>query len=311
VLGLAAAMGRTLVLPPEKEMYLLRTSKGKHGKQRDTFSFNHFFHMDAIHNEHTGLDIISMETFLLQEAMTGHMRNTQTGAVSFPPRNLTQWDGLPEIFQWLRDVSHVDIWVPEECMAVFPASRDPSDMADLRALEATIQRSPPKFEDYIGHPVPIDGTPMERMKENWADRSKLCIYDERMQEATFVHFPVDSQLQARLLVHFYAFLFFQDWKQDLWMKRYVDCSSYSVCVSDSSLLAHSFTSYFVVATDLSVTMLGILTRYNVRRLEWWRRFANTPARTIQSTIRTACLMRFTFGEATFSMCRRGSMQTSF
>jgi hypothetical protein len=24
-----------------------------------------------------------------------------------------------------------------------------------------------------------------------------------------------------MLVHFYAFLFFEDWREDLWMKRYV------------------------------------------------------------------------------------------
>lgn len=227
VLAMAAAMGRILVLPPEKEMYLLRNKAGKHGKQRDTFSFNHFFPMDAIHQEHVGLDILSMQQFLEREALTGRMVDPTTGKVSFPPRNITNWDGrsdMDDLFQWLRAVSHMDIWVPEDCLAVFPASRDPKDMALLRDMEASLLQpgNPrPKFEDYIGHPVPVDATPMERMRENWAERTKLCIYDEVMQEAPFVHFPVDHALQARLLVHFYAFLFFQNWKQDLWMKRYV------------------------------------------------------------------------------------------
>lgn len=42
--------------------------------------------------------------------------------------------------------------------------------------------------------------------------------------SSFFHFPsvpTDEKMDARLLVHFYAFLFFQDWKQDLWMKRFV------------------------------------------------------------------------------------------
>jgi hypothetical protein len=30
-----------------------------------------------------------------------------------------------------------------------------------------------------------------------------------------------QETSSRLLVHFYAFLFFQDWKQDLWMKRFI------------------------------------------------------------------------------------------
>jgi len=33
--------------------------------------------------------------------------------------------------------------------------------------------------------------------------------------------PTDPTLDARLLVHFYAFLFFQSWQQDLWMKRFI------------------------------------------------------------------------------------------
>jgi len=49
-----------------------------------------------------------------------------------------------------------------------------------------------------------------------------------MQEAPLIHFGVDYKEDgdtvergARLLIHFYAFLFFEDWKQELWMKRFV------------------------------------------------------------------------------------------
>jgi GDP-fucose protein O-fucosyltransferase len=223
VLAMAAAMGRTLVLPPEKEMYLLRTSSGKHGAQKNTFSFHDFFPMDAIHHEHIGLDIITMETFLQTEAMTGHMMDIATKRVSFPPANRTAWDGhdnIDQLFAWLRTVSLVDIWDPNKCLAVFPASRSAQDMRQLRDMEATVVQNPPKWQDYVGKPVPIDAPPLERLRENWAERKKLCLYDESMQEAKFVHFPVDHAVDARLLVHFYAFLFFQNWKQDLWMKRY-------------------------------------------------------------------------------------------
>jgi GDP-fucose protein O-fucosyltransferase len=226
VLAMAVAMGRTLVLPPEAGMYLLKTSK--HHKlgteQRDTFSFNHFFPMDAIHNEFVGLDIIPMHEYLQKIAMNGRMVHKDTGVVSFPPFNRTQWDGRNDIqllFEWLRSVSHVKIWVPEECLAVFPTSHDAKNIQELLSMEQTILNDKPMFDTYIDQPVPIDATPIERMKENWAGRKSICIYDAEMQNSAFLHFPVDHKVDARLLVHFYAFLFFQNWKQDLWMKRYV------------------------------------------------------------------------------------------
>jgi len=224
VLGLAFAMGRTLVLPPEKEMYLLQKSTGKHGKQKNTFSFNHFFHMESIHNEHPGLDIITMDEFLTREAMRGNIKSIKTGKVTYPPDNIVNWDGRSDInrlFLWLREAEMTVFWNPEECVATFPASTDPNDIQKLKQMEQTVLQNAPKFEDYVGKPVPIDATPLERLQENWADRKKLCLYDETLQAAPFVHFPVDHTLNARLLVHFYAFYFFQDWKQDLWMKRFI------------------------------------------------------------------------------------------
>jgi GDP-fucose protein O-fucosyltransferase len=226
VLAMAAAMGRTLVLPPEAGMYLL--GKQKHEKsgtaQQNTFSFNDFFPMEKIHNEFHGLNIISMHEYLTKVAMTGQMISIESGKVSFPPHNRTQWDGrsdISELNQWLRKVSYMKIVTPEDCLLVFPTSHESSNIEELKTIENTILQQRPKFDQYVDKPVPIDGTPMDRLKENWADRKQLCIYDTEMQESTHLHFPVDHHLNARLLVHFYAFVFFQNWKQDLWMKRYV------------------------------------------------------------------------------------------
>jgi len=171
---------------------------------------------------HPGLDIITMEEFLKREGITGRLRDRH-GVATFPPGNRTDWDGDSRtIFKWLRKVSHLVLWSPDECFAVFPASRSQKDIDELVAINKTIQENPPGWEQYVGKPTPVDAPAMERMKEAWSDRSDLCIYDKEMQDAPLVHFPVGkvehAGVNARMLVYFYAFLFFQDWNQDLWMK---------------------------------------------------------------------------------------------
>jgi len=90
VIGLAIAMGRTLVMPPAQRMYLL--AKGR-GQQRTDFGFADFFPIKEMAAENDGLEIITTEEFLKKEAMTGNLKNKFTGKVSFPPGNRTDWDG--------------------------------------------------------------------------------------------------------------------------------------------------------------------------------------------------------------------------
>ena len=84
-----------------------------------------------------------------------------------------------------------------------------------------ILRDKPKPADFEGKPFPVDAPSIDRLRENLADRDKLCIYDEEMQQARLVHIKVDRKEHTRLLINFYSFLFFEDWKQDLWTKRFV------------------------------------------------------------------------------------------
>lgn len=222
VVTLAMATGRTLVLPPEKKYYLI--AQDKKGKQRAHFGFQHFYHMEHIHKEHVGLDIITMKEYLEREK--GNFRDQQTGKVSHPPNRRTDWDGASEgeidqLFRWLRSVSLVPNWNPDVCLAAFPASSSHEDVQQLVQMEKVIQQQPPRWQDYVGKPVPVDAPALDRLQENVAERTSLCIYNEDMQAAQFLHFQTDLQQQARLLVHFYAFLFFASWEHDLWMKRFV------------------------------------------------------------------------------------------
>lgn len=86
-------------------MIFCRHSLKDRGKQQTDFSFADFFHLETLNNEHSGLDIISTEEFLLREAMTGNIRNKTSGEISFPPNNRTNWDGqdLKPLKEWLRE----------------------------------------------------------------------------------------------------------------------------------------------------------------------------------------------------------------
>jgi len=153
--------------------------------------------------------------------------------------------------EWLRNVTHTPHWAPQSCMAVFPASGEHKDAVQLQTMHDTIKQQGFLTQQFIDDPVPVDGSTMERMRENLNRRNQLCMYDEEMQKEFVVHFMCYHKergefvvgcttfavyllqrilfisqtylglVAVRMLVHFYCFLFFEDWRDDLWMKRYV------------------------------------------------------------------------------------------
>jgi GDP-fucose protein O-fucosyltransferase len=223
---MAHAMGRTLVLPPEQRMYLL--TKGGNDQQKKDFGFQDFFPLSDISNEQEGLEIITMEEFLLREGVTGRLKDSKTGAVTYPPGNRTDWNGDTNavsslLSPWLHDIAYAPTtWSPDKCMAAFPSSADISDTETLqKTWDSIIAHGLPPKEAYIGRPTPVHASFEDRMKENAMEREHLCIYNQTMQQEPLVHFSGKKQHGGRLLVNFYAFLFFQDWKEDLWMKRFI------------------------------------------------------------------------------------------
>jgi hypothetical protein len=190
VLGLGIAMGRTIVLPPAKRLYLLGQDRGiDKAKQKKEFSFADFFPMEAMAEENDGLEIITMKEFLEAEAMKGRLRNKHTGRVEFPPGNRTEWDGdFDELKEWLRNVTHTPLWSAGTCMAAFPASGDHKDVETLRSIQKQIVAEGHMHETVLDDPPPVDASPMERMRENLAGRRELCVYDEEMQNEPVIHF---------------------------------------------------------------------------------------------------------------------------
>ena len=113
------------------------------------------------------------------------------------------------------------MWKPENCLAAFPASGDHKDVLALEKMQETIIEQGFHTDRFLGNPVNVDGPPLERMHENMASRGELCVYDEAMQKQLVVHFMCYHKMRIRYLVHFYAFLYFEDWRHDLWMKRFM------------------------------------------------------------------------------------------
>ena len=211
VLVIAHATGRTLVLPPEARMYLLGGA----------FTFNDFFHLDSIDAEHEGLNIITMEEFLKREG--GKLPNLSTKKLEKVPDDRMNWDGedLIPLWKYLRKVGLDRKWKPTDCLAAFPSSDSQEDIDRLNDMMEEVLKTKPTPANFKDKPFPVDAPAIDRLRENLADREQLCIYDKEMQDAKLVHFKVDAKEHVRLLVHFYSFVFFEDWKQDLWSKRFI------------------------------------------------------------------------------------------
>lgn len=233
---LAVAMGRILVLPPSQPMYLMGNDKQS---KNNRFTFKDFFHFDSIASEHPqGLQVISMKEFLEREAVTGQLRNVHTNQVTFTPHNKTDFsdpgDGSKRLFffldsvkrslwAWLRNATEAPIWSFDKCVAIIPKVPGEAGLQVMDSVGKEFSEQEQKWsrDFYVDNPTPVDGPPLDRLKEVLGPRRELCTYNEKLQSAKVVHFMGDNASGARLLTHFYSFLFFEDWHHDLWTKRFV------------------------------------------------------------------------------------------
>jgi len=219
---LAQAMGRILVLPPEQTLWNLDKEDQQGGNQ---FTFRDFFHFDSIMAEYPTVEVISMEEFFKREVLTGGLTNKNTGKVEPPPFNVSTWNGhlrtSKDNWMWLRSMTTVPIWSYEDCVVGFPSEPGPEGVQRLEALRSKI---PTKDQPWVGdfsHILDVDALSLDRLHEMLGERRNMCIYDETYQNEKVLHFMGDNDMGARLLVHFYGYLFFEDYHQDLWTKRFV------------------------------------------------------------------------------------------
>lgn len=160
--------------------------------------------------------MITMEEFLKRKGITGELKDKNDGKVITPPNNQTNWDRqkLKPLWAYMQKVGvYPKGWEdPWQCFAAIPSSKSKEAIEELQEAFDKIQSSklPDPLVDFVDQPVPVDGSLEERMKEILAGREHICIYDEKLQNEELLHFRVNVG-DARLLTHFYSFIFFQDW----------------------------------------------------------------------------------------------------
>jgi GDP-fucose protein O-fucosyltransferase len=215
---LALAMGRTLVIPP-----------------RARWDYQDLFPLAAIATEsRESLNMITMKEFLERQALTGQLIDPTTGQVEFPPENnRTDWNGDLRfiwngnvLWPYMRRVSYTSRWDRDECVVAIAKEPGPKGVQQLehysQQLLADRMHELVRIESYTGRPTPVNATPTQRLREVLAQRKRICIYTDDMQQAKVLHFIGDgSSGKGRVLAHFYVFVWFEDWHLDLWTKRFV------------------------------------------------------------------------------------------
>lgn len=227
------AMGRTIVLPPEQPMYLWNSNNKNH---KGRFSFYDFYHLTAIREEHPTIKIITMQEFLDQAEKEGLFKDKETGKVLEVPKpeGDQSWDRVhsgevDELYTWLSKNSyHMSGFDSNSCFMYWPESPGKNTTEEEIKIKSLMQFNPmPVRKDFVDKPIPVNASLKERMREQMVSGRGLCAYNEEMQNAqilvsTHVWDPGNGKEQGnRFLSPFYTFHFYEDWKQDLWTKRFV------------------------------------------------------------------------------------------
>jgi hypothetical protein len=204
----------------------------QHGKKQ-FFSLNDFFPLDDLAKRRIGgFDFITMEQYLRVEGLGGNLINQTSSLTMFPPDNRTDWrncnatDVLP-LYDFLRSSAFDPGWRYDDCILGFSKAGLPPNVTHLQGmLDEILQHSNVSYTaagiptpiNTSAMPTPVNASVLERLKDFTMGQPKFCGYDQDLQQKLTLHLKC-CEWQDRMIRYFYSFLFFEDWKEDLWMKR--------------------------------------------------------------------------------------------
>ena len=170
---IAHAMGRTLVVPPKENLYLL--DKKQTNQKKTHLGFDDFFDLDLL-KSHEGYHVISTEEFLKTEAQTGGLHGM------YPPKNRTDVAGGP-LHKYLRAVAdELPAWRGKFLVM-------PDVDTDLASFNQSMMTTT------------LSSTVRERMKKFGGERSPV-FYNKKLVQAHHIHFQ--NGPDHRLLQHHYG-----------------------------------------------------------------------------------------------------------
>lgn len=238
VFALAKATGRILVLPPKCRFSQLAAGY----PNLTSYYYTDFFDISSAGS----IPTISFQNYL--ERMQGRLRdNKGTGDVAVPPERRTNWDGrignaqnankedADQLWKWVEQTMPSIKWKRDLCIVAFPATTannsttNSTDDAVKQALDWILKddkdhrrRFSARIAEYNDNPTPVNASTVLRLREMLAQRRQLCYYHGTpLEQAESIFMTGHEDTGSRLLIPFYAYLFFEDWRHDVLMKRFV------------------------------------------------------------------------------------------
>jgi hypothetical protein len=170
----AHATGRTLVLPPYDNIYLLdkKHKDPEDKKEHNQMGVRDFYDMKLLKSQ-KGFHVTSMKKFLQKEAMSGNLKG------KYPSRNDTSlWGG--NLWRYLQDVADVrPQWF--DMVVAFPDKNGDFKLATYND-SGRLQQFLLQYDHNMVR--------------------KVAYYDESLQKAHHIHFPGGDS--HRILQHHYG-----------------------------------------------------------------------------------------------------------
>jgi GDP-fucose protein O-fucosyltransferase len=187
----------------------------------------------------------------------GSLRNWDAARVTANQHQPRNADGV-QLWTYLRRVTRpMDFWNPQHALLAIPCNATPAAQEELhlalqqvlaqeRSIPVGMDASLPQWERRARmldkSPIPVNASMVDRLSAVLGDRHDLYFYnldywdydkkaapfspetngntDSRTIDSRVIHIR-GQQGTGRLLAQFYTFVFFADYRQDLWMKRFV------------------------------------------------------------------------------------------